>query len=295
MLKAAREAQGRTLQQLAETTRVSRAYLAAIEDMRPDLLPSRPFAVGYAKAYARALGLDSEDLAERFKNELPNPEPALRAPVGVAGEDVKSRYPLIIGAVVALLGAVLLWNVAQRAVTFEEPVAAPTPEAPQAWLRMAPPSGPVPLAPPAPAPAEQTIPEPYVTPGIEVFAAARAAGQTQADIASDTQPVGKIPTGTAPPAVPTAAQGAKAKAYGQGTPETTVMLKARVAASLVVKRPDGAVIFARHLPAGDSFRHPPVAGMVIEVSEPSAFDVYAYGRFKGQLAAPVVGLPQLAK
>jgi cytoskeletal protein RodZ len=295
MLKAAREAQGRTLQQLAETTRVSRAYLAAIEDMRPDLLPSRPFAVGYAKSYARALGLDSEDLAERFKNELPSAEPALRAPVGVAGEDVKSRYPLIIGGIVALLGAVLLWNVAQRAVTFEAPAAPAAPEAPEAWLRTAPPSGPVPLAAPAPAPAEQTIPDPYVTPGLDAFAAARAAGRAQADIPTNAQPVGRIPTETAPPAVPTAAQGAKAKAYGQGTLETTVMLKARVAASIVVKRPDGAVIFARHLPAGDSFRHPPVPGMVVEVSEPSAFDVYAYGRFKGQLAAPVVSLPQLAK
>jgi cytoskeletal protein RodZ len=67
VLRAAREAQGRTLPQLAEATRVRRAYLQAIEDMRPDLLPSRPFAVGYAKAYARALGLDAEDLAERLR------------------------------------------------------------------------------------------------------------------------------------------------------------------------------------------------------------------------------------
>ena len=59
LLKAARESQGWTLQHVAELTRVRRAYLAAIEDMRPDLLPSRPFAVGYAKAYAKALGLDS--------------------------------------------------------------------------------------------------------------------------------------------------------------------------------------------------------------------------------------------
>src|SRR3712207_3927441 len=47
-LRAQREAQGLTLQHVAEVTRVRRAYLAAIEDMRADLLPSRPFAVGYA-------------------------------------------------------------------------------------------------------------------------------------------------------------------------------------------------------------------------------------------------------
>src|SRR3712207_1386417 len=114
LLKAAREAQGRTIQQLAEVTRIRRAYLAAIEDMRPELLPSRPFAVGYAKAYAKALGLDSETIAERFRTELPNPDAeALRAPVGVANEG-GVRYPLLVGAGAVLACVVLVWNVADR-------------------------------------------------------------------------------------------------------------------------------------------------------------------------------------
>lgn len=296
MLRAAREAQGRTLPQLAEVTRVRRAYLQAIEDMRPDLLPSRPFAVGYAKAYARALGLDAEDLAERFKTELPGGAegPALRAPVGVANEEHPARWPVLAGGTAALLGLVLLWNVAQRAVTFEEPQPASAPPPPEAWLRTPPPSAPVPLQPPAPAPSEQTLPEPYVTPGLEAFAA-QLAGQGQGLTQVAPVTAAATPGVTLPPAVITAAQGSKTLHFGQGAFPQTVLLKARRPASLVVRRVDGQVVFARMMQAGDSWRHPPEPGLVVEVSEPGAWDVYGFGQFKGQMAGPASTLPQLAK
>ena len=295
VLRAAREAQGRTLPQLAEVTRVRRAYLQAIEDMRPDLLPSRPFAVGYAKAYARALGLDAEDMAERFKTELPGglEAPSLRAPVGVANEDHPARWPVLAGGAVALLAVVLLWNVAQRAVNTEQPEPAPAPPPPTAWLRTPPPSSPVPLAPPAPAPSEQTIPEPYVTPGLEAFAEQQATGGSGPGQVTGVTPLG-TPGVTLPPAVITAAQGSRTVHFGQGVFPQTVLLKARRAASLVVRRTDGQVVFARLMQPGDSWRHPPIPGLIVEVSEPGAWDVYAYGGFKGQMAGLASTLPQLA-
>lgn len=296
VLKASREAQGRTLQQLAESTRVSRRYLQAIEEMRADQLPSRPFAIGYAKSYARALGLDAEDLAERFKNELPDPEGvALRAPVGVAGEDKPPRFRLIAVAGVMLLSVVLLWNVAQRAVTSETPEPAAAEEPPEAWLRVPPPSGAVPLREPTPPPAEQTIPEPYVTPGLEQFAAAQTAGAAAGEPAPSSVIYTPQAGTTLPPATPLpAAQGARSAAYGSGLPQQTIMLKARRPASLVVRTPEGRVLFARHLAAGDSWRSPLVPGLVVEVSEPAAWDVYSFGQFKGQLAGPAASLNQLA-
>jgi len=295
VLKAAREAQGRTLQQLAETTRVSRAYLQAIEEMRGDLLPSRPFAVGYAKSYARALGLDADDLAERFKAELPDPQgPALRAPVGVAGEDKPPRFRLLAVAGVMLLSVVVLWNVAQRAVTSETPEPAAAEEPPEAWLRVPPPSGAVSLREPTPPPAEQTIPEPYVTPGLEQFA--QQFGAAPGTIPPPASPGYAPQIGpTQPPAPPPAlTQGVRPAEYGAGVPAQTVMLRARRAASLVVRTPEGRILFARHLAAGDSWRSPPTPGLIVEVSEPAAWDVYAFGRFKGQLAGTAVSVSQLA-
>jgi hypothetical protein len=100
---------------------------------------------------------------------------------------------------------------------------------------------------------------------------------------------------TLPPAEITAAQGARTAHFGQGEFSQVVYLKARRSASLVIRTPDGErILFARLMQAGDSWRHPVVPGMVVEVSEPSAWDVYAYGRFKGQMAGLSSTLPQLA-
>ncbi|MBS0331840.1 MAG: helix-turn-helix domain-containing protein, partial [Proteobacteria bacterium] len=51
-LKAVRESRRLSLETLADMTRVRRAYLADIEAMRLDRLPSRPFTIGYIRAYA---------------------------------------------------------------------------------------------------------------------------------------------------------------------------------------------------------------------------------------------------
>ena len=295
LLKAARESQGRTLQQVAELTRIRRAYLAAIEDMRPELLPSRPFAVGYAKAYAKSLGLDSEMVAERFRRELPNPEgESLRAPIGVGHEPGGIHYPIIAGCGAVLAAAILIWNVAQRAVAFEEPAPPPTPEAPAEWLAGKTITGPVALGLPSPAPAEQTTPAPYVTQGLEAFAAqqvAIAGGQPVLPITPANPP----PRQTLPPAPPpSAALGVKPKVYGTGAPATSVAFTARKAATIVLRRPDGSIAFARHLSAGDTYRTPVIAGLTIDVSDPGAFDVYAFGQFKGQLAQPMTSLAAVA-
>ena len=289
LLKAAREAQGRTIQQLAEVTRIRRAYLQAIEDMRPELLPSRPFAVGYAKAYAKALGLDSETIAERFRQELPSPDgEALRAPVGVANEDAGVRYRLIAACGAVLAAAVLIWNVAQRAVAFEEPAPPPAPEAPAEWLKAQTITGPVPLGLPTPAPSEQTTPPPYETPGLAAFAAQQANGGVAVAVAPP-------PRQTLPPAPPpSAALGVKPKAYGAGAPAQSVVFVARRAATIVLRRQDGSIAFARHLSAGDSYRTPVLAGLTVDVSDPAQFDVYAFGQFKGQLAQPMTSLAAVA-
>jgi cytoskeletal protein RodZ len=74
-LKAAREFRGLSLEDVADSTRIRRSYLAAIEEMRLEDLPSRPFTIGYVRAYAKALGLDGEAAVERFKVDEPARSP----------------------------------------------------------------------------------------------------------------------------------------------------------------------------------------------------------------------------
>lgn len=68
-LRAVREASGLTLDEVSERTHIKAAYLGAIEEMTLEKLPSRPFAIGFSKVYAEALGLDARAVVSRFKSD----------------------------------------------------------------------------------------------------------------------------------------------------------------------------------------------------------------------------------
>ena len=68
-LKTERESQGQDLPQVAEMLRIHRSYLQAIEEGEIDQLPGPTYAVGFVRAYAEYLGLDRNNVAERFKEE----------------------------------------------------------------------------------------------------------------------------------------------------------------------------------------------------------------------------------
>jgi cytoskeletal protein RodZ len=81
-LQQAREQQGLTLEEAARVTRVSRAYLAAIEEDRFDKLPSEAYARGFVRIYARYLGFGEKDIESLFANLLSDVSPA-----GPSGEE----------------------------------------------------------------------------------------------------------------------------------------------------------------------------------------------------------------
>lgn len=69
-LRAAREAKGLTLEQLAAETRIPRRHLETIEAGDFAALPARTYAVGFSKTYARAVGLNEEDVVAGVRAEL---------------------------------------------------------------------------------------------------------------------------------------------------------------------------------------------------------------------------------
>src|SRR5215469_16769896 len=73
-LRALREAKGLSLADIADKTCVRRAYLQALEELNIDQLPARPFAVGYVKAYAEAVGVSGELAVRQFKADAPSPD-----------------------------------------------------------------------------------------------------------------------------------------------------------------------------------------------------------------------------
>ncbi len=289
-LKAVREFNKLTLEQVAETTRVRRAYLTDIEAMRLDKLPSRPFTIGYIRAYAVALGLDGEAAVERFKAEEPVLDEPLRGPAGV-GADRDPRWAAIVVGVLVILAAIILWNIAQRAMIANAPPSPTAPAKAAAQALAAQKSGPFTLGAPLPAPVESTTPPLYVTPGMPddgantgtqvttVKPTTKADGEAAVDLSKLSPifvPVGKI--------------------YGAqvGQP-SAVILQALKGGSLIVRGADGSIYFARQFAPGEAYRAPRLTGLTADVSEPTNFQVYVNGQSKGVLPAAQTSLTKLAE
>lgn len=69
-LRTAREALGLSRSDIASRTKVAERHLLAIEEDRLGDLAARTYAVGFARSYARAVGLDEAAIAERVRRQL---------------------------------------------------------------------------------------------------------------------------------------------------------------------------------------------------------------------------------
>lgn len=281
-LRIAREQSGRSLAELSSVTRVPARYLTALEQNDFSTLPNRVFSTGYVRAYADALGLDEQLAVERFKRETPDPSVPLQAPVGVAFEDVRRYSPRLIAAGLALVLAVVGWNVFQRVSLMRAPQPSDIASVPESWTLGAVPGQSLRLSAPQPAPPDQTIPALYVTPGLEAqltgvdpaSAEALAAAAAASPVQRAFNPRGAI--------------------YGASASASQVVIQARKAASLVIRMADGRVLFARQLAAGDAWRAPVgLTAMVDASSDFADFDVYLNGEHGGTLTAEQTPLAQL--
>jgi cytoskeletal protein RodZ len=65
-LRAVRELRKRTLEELADETRISLRYLHALESNDFDSLPAATFVRGYVKELSRALDIQDVDVVESY-------------------------------------------------------------------------------------------------------------------------------------------------------------------------------------------------------------------------------------
>jgi len=284
-LRIAREHSGRSLAELSGLTRVPSRYLTALEQNDFSTLPNRVFSIGYVRAYAGALGLDEQLAVERFKRESPDPSVPLQAPVGVAFEEVRRYSPRLIAAGLALVIAVVGWNVFQRVSLMRAPQPSDLTAIPESWTLGAVPgqARSLSLTAPRPAPPDQTIPALYITPGLEAELTGIDPTSPEAIAAA---------TAGAPPVQ--RAFNPRGAIYGASANASQVVIQARKAASLVVRMADGRVLFARQLAAGDAWRAPAGVAAVVDVSSHfSDFDVYLNGEHGGTLTAEQTPLSQL--
>jgi transcriptional regulator with XRE-family HTH domain len=274
-LRQARETLGLATEDIAQATRVRAAHISALEAFDLEALPSRPFTVGFVRAYARSLGLEPEAVVARFRAEAPRLDDQLRSPAGLHLQKPR-RFGRIAILVVVVLGAVVTWNLVRHAYVARNlakvaaaPARTPTPRT----LAIAEPAH---LGAPLPAPAEAASPPAYETPGLA------AAGQGAAGALAPDDAVGK-------PFVPAGA------IFGAAGPNSGLILQARTPTSLIVRGQGGAVYFARQLAAGQAWRAPTMAGLTADVGNPAAVEVFSGGVSRGALTDPQTPLAKLGQ
>lgn len=116
-LRAAREAAGLSRADVAAKTKVAERHLLAIEEDRLGDLAARTYAVGFSRAYARAVGVDEKAIAAQIRTQLENEAPVRVevAPTFEPGDParVPSRslvWVASLGVVVAVGVVLALWG-----------------------------------------------------------------------------------------------------------------------------------------------------------------------------------------
>lgn len=280
-LRRARESLGLDAADIAQATRIRTAQIVALEADRFDGLPPWPFVLGFVRAYARALGVDPDEAAERLRSEAAVGPPALRAPVGLRHEDRPRRGRWLALAAIAFLVAVTAWNVSRRANAHRGRLqtaiefAAPSPAGPPAPTRLGPPLPPPPEAAPPPTyTAPGVDPTPFGAPPAEADAARSVHSSQAVDAGPAFQPAGTI--------------------YGDAG-AAPLLLQAKKSTPFVVRDRRGAVVFARQLAAGEAWRAPANGDLMVEVGNPTSIERFVDSRSRGVLSAPRVSLADLRR
>jgi cytoskeleton protein RodZ len=127
-LRKAREAKQISIEEMAASTKIVGRYLTAVEEDRLDLLPQGFFIKGILRTYAKALGLDEDEIILSYREagilpEASSPEyaPAPREVRNVPGPNILRRRILAgAGILVVVVGLMFVWRACR-----------PKPEAPK--------------------------------------------------------------------------------------------------------------------------------------------------------------------
>lgn len=139
-LRREREMRGITLDEITESTKISRRHLEALEGEHFDQLPGGVFNKGFVRAYARFLGIDGDQAVADYaaaSNEQPEPED--KFPLEIHEEPKRhlnrrpSRLPLVfaIAALAGVLVGYMFWAKSRPHVA-ESPAVSTQPAPPAA-------------------------------------------------------------------------------------------------------------------------------------------------------------------
>jgi cytoskeletal protein RodZ len=109
-LRAAREAKGLSLEDVAAQTRIPQRHLESIETADWDALPAPTYTTGFAKSYATAVGLDRTEISDQLRAEMGGQRFISNSLESFEPADPRRTMPksLVIGTIVAVIVLVVL-------------------------------------------------------------------------------------------------------------------------------------------------------------------------------------------
>jgi cytoskeletal protein RodZ len=263
LLQERREELGLELDEIGAMLRIKPAYLAALEQGRTHDLPGPTYAIGFVRAYAEFLGIESEPVLARFKAEAAGvtARPDLALPVPLGERSLPGGALVLVALIVALCGYGIWYYVSTEERSRPERVAAvpASLQAPPASTLVAPPS------PPA-SPPDTDSAAPPSAPVPSLFGA--AAGPT---------PAAETPSAGSPPLPSPAAPSPAPAASAQATPAPATALSP---GALITTMPRGAASTA----SAPNPAPAPVAPAQPTVPQPQPT----------QMAAPATAMPASA-
>ncbi len=126
-LKTEREKASMSLEDVASKTRITMRHLEALEASQHNKLPSKTYILGFAKAYARTLGLDDSEIAAQLRQELADSDQLTNhnhvetfEPASASRIPSKAlAWPIAIIAAITL-AAYLIWRTAQMDISLSD-------------------------------------------------------------------------------------------------------------------------------------------------------------------------------
>ena len=316
ILRECREHYGEDLEGVALALRIRLAYLEAIEAGRFQDLPGPTYVQGFLRAYADYLGLDSDALLLRYRDDVPRPRGG-RMQLDFPAVPPEARFPTTAVLFLSLIlagGAAAGWyyleapSLRRSQIAAGDPVlgntarvqipatqapalAAPPVEEPRAVgaaqtflpeiAQERPMAPPVVAAPPLerlPEPPPQTAAVPPPLPG-----APRAAANDEPRL----EPPGLL----AIPLPPGVGAEATARVYGQTNRDARIVIAAIADSWIQVRDETRSDLFTRMLRAGDTYRVPNRPGLVMLTGNAGGLEITV----DGVKAPPIGALGQVTR
>ena len=110
MLRQAREQKNLSIEDIAKTTRIPQRHLESIETGDFGALPGRTYAIGFAKSYARTVGLSEVTIGSQLREEMDDQGHSAYEPEtsGYAPANSSNIPPKYLAWTAAGIGAVLV-------------------------------------------------------------------------------------------------------------------------------------------------------------------------------------------